>query len=83
MKVKKADLEKLENLCQNKLTQNNIEKTENFTETVIAIAKECISKNSTPSRRSKPWFNDVTKLSKEALQKFNKVSTPTTFNNNK
>ena len=55
---------------------------EHFTDTLIKIAKECVPKNSSTNKRSRPWFDNecrkAIRLRRAALKRFKKQ--PTTPN---
>ena len=85
-KLNKANLEVFETLCQQKLFQdhNTTDQTKYFTDTLISIANECITKISTSNKHKTPWFNEDCRkaihLRKAALRKFNKQPTTTNLN---
>ena len=64
--LKKANWEKFNILCHEKLLFNSFENSEDpmlsFTETLIDISNQSIPKISTNSfKKKKPWFNDECK----------------------
>ena len=80
----KLDKEIFKEKCKNKLThiEANYNIIEDFTETLIEIAKDCVPRNSTPNKRNRPWFDNecqkAIRLRRAALKKFQKE--PTTSN---
>ena len=75
-KFDQANWEIFKEKCRNKLThvETNHDIVENLTETLIEIAKGCVSRNSTPNKRNKPWFvnecQEAIRLQRAALKKF-------------
>ena len=83
---KKANWEKFNILCHEKLLFNSFENSEDpmlsFTETLIDISNQCIAKSSTNSfKKKKPWFNDeckeAIKKRKDSLKRFKQYPTKT------
>ena len=86
---KKANWEKFNILCHEKLLFNSFENSEDpmlsFTETLIDISNQCIAKSSTNSfKKKKPWFNDeckeAIKKRKDSLKRFKQYPTKTNLN---
>ena len=83
-KLDKANWQIFKEKCKNRLThiETNHDIVEHFTETLIEIAKECVPKNSTTNKRSRPWFDnkcrEAIRLQRAALKRFQKQ--PTTPN---
>ena len=86
---KKANWEKFNILCHEKLLFNSFENSEDpmlsFTETLIDISNQCIAKSSTNSfKKKKPWFNDeckeANKKPKDSLKRFKQYPTKTNLN---
>ena len=86
---KKANWEKFNILCHEKLMFDNFENSEDpilfFTETLIDISNQCIPKISTnSSKKKKPWFNDeckeAIKKRKDSLKRFKQYPTKTNLN---
>ena len=86
---KKANWEKFNILCHEKLLFNSFENSEDpmpsFTETLIDISNQCIPKSSTNSfKKKKPWFNDeckeAIKKRKDSLKRFKQYPTKTNLN---
>ena len=86
---KKANWEKFNILCHEKLMFDNFENSEDpilsFTETLIDMSNQCIPKSSTNSfKKKKPWFNDeckeAIKKRKDSLKRFKQYPTKTNLN---
>ena len=86
---KKANWEKFNILCHEKLLFNSFENSEDpmlsFPETLIDISNQCIAKSSTNSfKKKKPWFNDeckeAIKKRKDSLKRFKQYPTKTNLN---
>ena len=85
-KLNKANWEVFETIGKQKLflDPNTTDQKKYFTDTLISIANECITKTSTSNKHKTPWFNDDCRkaihLFKAALCKFNKQPTTTNLN---
>ena len=83
-KLDEANWQILKEKYKNRLThiETNHDIVEHFTETLIEKAKECVPKNSTTNKRSRPWLENecrkAIRLQRAALKRFQKQ--PTTPN---